>query len=240
MSLATQCLAFLERNHPGEADADGVATGIRTAFRFAVDREIVDFCDKLQVVDAPPVLNDVQWFEWEGAGPRVGADRHGVLMVKDEELTCNYWSMKAAPADKVELYVISFRIRGNTIDMGPRMAEALKYQVRLDSLRRSVLGILTFMASPKVVEQVERVEPRHVRRQAEREGRPLLSFSEVIIRGSRDGPRTTAGGVSGPGKVLHRCRGFPRTRRGRLELVRPHWRGDRRNGVKLSTYRLDS
>ena len=56
--------------------------------------------------------------------------------------------------------------------------------------------------------------------------------------GSGVGGGGTAGGERGPGMALHTVRAFWRFRLGKLEFVRPHWRGDPAYGVSRRVYRL--
>lgn len=70
---------------------------------------------------------------------------------------------------------------------------------------------------------------------------PLHAWTEIVLPvGERPSPEGAVGasGLTGE-RCLHFVRKFRRTRLGRTEYVRAHWRGDGSLGIKRSRYRLD-
>ena len=62
------------------------------------------------------------------------------------------------------------------------------------------------------------------------------------VPGGSSTPQAAAGGgqvsAHGSGMALHTVRAFWRFKLGKLEFVRPHWRGDPAYGVSRRVYRL--
>lgn len=65
---------------------------------------------------------------------------------------------------------------------------------------------------------------------------PVLSYSIVTINVDSGEMGVGGQGVAGLGRSLHHVRSHLRIKRGRVELVRPHWRGDPHVGVRISRH----
>lgn len=66
----------------------------------------------------------------------------------------------------------------------------------------------------------------------------FLQMNTVTMTTEAKDARFVSEGGSGIRKALHHVRAFIRLRRGKLELVRPHWRGSYEIGVTLTQHRL--
>lgn len=115
----------------------------------------------------------------------------------------------------------------------------------LNFLRKVGLFMCSFgivMASPKVYERDE-VSMAKLNKKRVRAGKPSLC-DHTVIRVTAEPPQrgvrvTDTGAVAEHGKKrLHPVRFFTRIKGGKLETVRPHWRGDASLGTKSGNYRI--
>lgn len=65
---------------------------------------------------------------------------------------------------------------------------------------------------------------------------PHLSYVDVTITPDAGLPQLSRDVGSTGGRARHHVRAHMRIRRGRVEVVRPHWRGDVKNGVRLARH----
>jgi hypothetical protein len=103
-----------------------------------------------------------------------------------------------------------------------------------------VVAAALVLGSPKVYE-VREADLTKLNKARVRRGKPpLLSQRDVILRVPNFGAHHSSGASDGAGehsgRVRHLVRAFTRIRRGKLEFVRPHWRGDEGRGVKAPAY----
>lgn len=72
---------------------------------------------------------------------------------------------------------------------------------------------------------------------------PLHAWTEILLKVSppqdASGEPSTEAHLTGQ-RALHFVRQFLRIRRGKLELVRPHWRGDAALGIRRSRYHVSA
>lgn len=96
------------------------------------------------------------------------------------------------------------------------------------------------LTSPKVIETREQDVTRLNKARVKSGKRPLLSHKDVLITLPRVAPARadTVQPVAEPrrGKVKHFVNVFTRLKRGKIEVVSPHWRGDEALGVKMPSY----
>lgn len=112
---------------------------------------------------------------------------------------------------------------------------------RLDA-EMTMMMMLSFalLASPRLTSRVER-DLTGINKKRRRNGRdPLLSHSEISLTLEPDDetPDAAADGVGIAGRARHHVRAHYRFRRGRIELVRHHMRGNERFGVSAHSYRV--
>lgn len=113
-------------------------------------------------------------------------------------------------------------------------------------LRKVGLFMCSFgivMASPKVHDR-EEVDMARLNKKRTRAGKPTLC-DHTVIRITADPPPPrirpgeTGAEIAEPGKRMrHPVRFFTRIKGGKLETVRPHWRGDEALGTKTGNYRV--
>lgn len=130
-------------------------------------------------------------------------------------------------------------------DAGPQIeaaiGEAAGGGIRADLGRIGLLllALLALLCSPGLWERREVDLGRLNRARAARGAWPLLAYHEVRLAVDGTPPTVTPGTGGGPPRALHFVRAHLRVRsNGRVELVRPHWRGDARRGVKRPAYRV--
>lgn len=256
--------------HAGSLDVfmGGLPRVVRTCRRFHLDGDWEDIPDEPKIVDALTYMPSIptyphMWVEWRCRSSRYAA---AVLKVgyyeDDEDVTgddTENWHSHA--------YVFQASVDGRLgysgmVDMhwnddavftdsqyyesgSPNSATWATLQRANDAL------VTAFMFSHcKGGDVVERLPPRHERRQAQREGLPVLKFHEIVI--DPDRPRVVGGGAADgqqPESTMprHFVRGhfalYTKERPLFGKYVgpvyhRPHARGSLKNGLVKSTYRV--
>lgn len=101
--------------------------------------------------------------------------------------------------------------------------------------------MLSLLCSPRIYSS-RLVEFGKLNKQRAARGKwPLMAYREVSVRLSdpHSCPDVVRATGEGAPKPLHFVRAHLRLRSsGRIEVVRPHWRGDAQLGIKRPTYRL--
>lgn len=113
-----------------------------------------------------------------------------------------------------------------------------------DHFGRFMLAVLTFLNQPRMVEvrdQDDRPRVPANRARADRRLAPLGAVREVRLLIDAPAAAGAGGEAYGSGDrvgtmPLHQVRAFWRYRLGKLEFVRPHWRGSEANGVSRRRY----
>lgn len=110
--------------------------------------------------------------------------------------------------------------------------------VDLEKAALLMLGLFAVLCTPRLCIQ-RAVDRTKLNRARARTGKwPLLAYHEVVIDLSKSPTVTPPTGVGSP-RALHFVRAHLRARStGRIELVRPHWRGDAQLGIKRPAYRV--
>jgi hypothetical protein len=207
------------------------------------------------------VLPDfLTWIEWRDAACGVPGQRFGALIQAKEddapgseagglifalpaEWTLNRDSFRAMP-------MLTFELRLASADRPLlEVTEATEGVGEVDAARlgRFLLAVLTFISQPRMSERVEiaRAPAREAidKARAKRRLGPQSGMKEVRLvidiprEAEMPAPEPEGGQPRRPGAVepggmpLHRVRMFWRWRLGKLEVVRPHFRGSVENGV---------
>lgn len=205
------------------------------------------------------------WLEWPGGAPGLPEARWGLLLQADpgEDVRGGGtvfllgvplgWTLR--PNFFGGLFVAEFRL-----EIADRTRPLLELQsvgpdlegVSLDvaAFARYLQVILTFLSQPRMAE-IRASEPggggAADRVRAARGLSPLLGPPRTINlvmeapEGSSGSEAAAGGGqsgVRGSGMALHTVRAFWRFKLGKLEFVRPHWRGDPAYGVSRRVYHL--
>lgn len=112
------------------------------------------------------------------------------------------------------------------------------------SFSRLFLAALALINTPRIISQRQHMPHAGLQRQIAASkkmvGRfPLRAWTEIVLEVHR--PKTHEADhdthLSG-GKALHFCRAHLRIKRGRVEFVSHHWRGDPSIGIKRSRYKV--
>lgn len=95
-------------------------------------------------------------------------------------------------------------------------------------------GVLALLNTPRLL-RTEPFDPSPLNKSRTKKGKPpLLSYSAVELNVDEIERRTGRRfGETGDGVALHRVRGYLRMRRGKAEVVSPHWKGTPERGVRV-------
>lgn len=106
-----------------------------------------------------------------------------------------------------------------------------------EPVARALIGALAMLATPALCDKRE-VSRDKLNRARAKSGKPaLLNRSVVTIDLARPQSGSSTRG-DGHSRRHHFVRAFLRFRRGGMELVRPHWRGDATLGVSKPNFRV--
>lgn len=193
------------------------------------------------------------WLEFpaliaEDEGSKVTSGKLGVLLSRGVDMS--------------EVAVLNFRekVNDNTVGFGegfrvdfatgamtryvnPRSGDR-QYQL---SILVPAVALLSIINSPRIAESVPS-KLKNINERRAKKGKPLL-LDHNIVRltfdatgaryvGSGSQPKDTAD-EQHSGKRLHHVRAFIRTVKGKLQIVRPHWRGNAALGVVTHHYKAD-
>lgn len=197
------------------------------------------------------------WLEWSGQGAGWGgSNRHGVFLrggadgsaglvtgaamyVYDEDATRSHQDslpmfydfpgdgplFRSAMTDPLaEAISARWRLR-------PRPGD---YQTDTRRLGRFIAAVLALINTPRVSVITGRDDHKLNASRLKKGRPPLLSFSEVTIRPDSGWIAKSELRAVGTGMIpRHHVRTFLRLKRGRVELVTAHWRGNPERGYKL-------
>jgi hypothetical protein len=230
---------------------------VETAAQLAVPERI----DAMRVNLFTPAR--LTWLEWSGQTPGgyAGGNRHGLLLIGSDMPGAQIhvgWgayfldtSSPAArrrasplpltydfPADDRPLmeWILSpldaLGVRGLRAMTNPEMLLAID----LRQLAAFAAAALAIINTPRLSFQVDHRRDA-INAGRDRRGAPAyLSYKEVRIAIDR-GTLGIGGRMSTThGRALHHVRAFLRLKRGKVELVSPHWRGNPRFGVVIHRY----
>lgn len=198
------------------------------------------------------------WLEWAGTPPgsMQGITRHGVLLIGGSNLDSlvagwgAYVVAEREPGGRTVITPMAFTfdfpasdrpilrwIGGSALNLAasypPKAAEILAFD--LGRFGAFVGAALALINTPRLAHVVSR-DMDAINRRRRRLNRPaVLSWREVKIlidRGElgHGTPKASAG------RALHHVRAFLRIQRGRVQIVRPHWRGNPKFGRIVHRY----
>lgn len=104
-----------------------------------------------------------------------------------------------------------------------------------------LIALLALINSPHIVDRTTHVAPKTLERkilaQHRGESYRFLDWSEIKLNIGTDNlsGSSSARRLTGQ-KALHFCRSYVRIKRGKLEIVRSHWRGNAANGIGRADY----
>jgi hypothetical protein len=257
LTATTRRLTNLRTTHP-----------IEEAVRFRLDEKAQAFIDAIaldpdRLIKAAPCLfwpGSHIWLEWRSHGHAFGVRFVGS---SDDELhvgTMNLWmwphdrAMPILGLAKCDLQrkVTPIEIMMVTDDVSVASLSKIKSQTlawlgsdaepkRADDQRATaatILGILSFLNSPRLVRLVDISRTRLNAARSRRGKYPLLAYREVSVDLGEDAITALRLDSDGTRRALHWVRAHLRFRLGQWEIVKPHWRGDASLGVRRPAYRL--
>lgn len=182
------------------------------------------------------------WIEWSERGARVGyllVESGGWADVRLAVARGSIWG-----ADEEQFSMALFADAEG--DISVRVPQSMSDEVATGKMEVAIdlHSLLALINSPRVVGRREALPHRGLVRAVaaapqERGGFVLHPWTtinlEVNAPPSDDEARVTANQLTGQ-KALHFCRAHLRLRRGRVEIVRSHWRGDPALGVARARY----
>jgi hypothetical protein len=230
----------------------GFGGGIRGAQRFVLSPMVVeaaeDFADTQKVVSAALdyvfLPAEITWIEWRGGhqGNVAGSNRHGLLLMGQGE-------GKAALSVGQGAYVfdgsggrplhrpIHFDLHDYVFRNTPVPGEILPDEVIRVTHRmgRFLVCALALINTPRISQLIEHNIDEKLNRARVKRGKvPLLSWRDVTIRPDVGwSPKPTHQEGSTGEKRRHHVRTFMRLKMGKVEIVKPHWRGNREKGYVL-------
>jgi hypothetical protein len=189
------------------------------------------------------------WIEWK-AEP-LGGQRLGWFLCEDfyEQDDIRDWITAFSCNEDGSTFCMSFPKQGDPTNLklhGDGYGEATDAErFTCGVFLPVILGNLALINTPHVISQT--VDPPH-RGLQKRLGRvlslpgkyPLQDWHEVKLHvavAPEFSGRAGEAHLSGE-RALHFCRSYLRVRLGRVELVRPHWRGNPAIGIKQTDYRV--
>ena len=234
---------------------------IESAQRFVLAPHVVQTIDALAQPRQVEAMRDhlfmpaeVTWIEWrEGSIGSPKSRRHGLLLEgTDDGKRRSIWAGSGfyvcdeprAGGSNVLTRSFAYSLpSGALFQFNPRDARFMAGQnmAHLMSLRGEEFGAwlgaaIALMNTPRL-SHMRFEDHAKLNRARERSGKPaLLSWSEVSIKidagtlGHGDQRTQTSE------RALHHVRSFMRLKHGRVEIVRPHWRGNPEVGVKRHRY----
>lgn len=207
------------------------------------------------------------WIEWRGAtAGGAPSERHGFLLRgahrdggtrhADGSIvagTTSYVFDIARPDGSRAPFALQFRhdfcgpqtiltplVGGGIIHEMLRRQGAGEIAERIDAVRLGdfLAATCALIAAPRLTHLTDHDMSR-VNKARLRQGRPaLLAWSEVTLN-LDDAPHAGSGDAAGgSGVALHHVRAHLRLKLGRVETVRPHWRGDAVRGIVLQRHRV--
>lgn len=212
--------------------------------KYVVTKEVLDLAHQLQEQIPFPQLGskgDECWLEFQAdlsqltnvrkPGDTFDRVRAGALVPSGQYLllfvtTCNGRWFHAVLSHSLQRFKMEYVVPD---DMS-NAAEALSY---------IFARIISLIQSPRATERRPVVVDEKLQRSRVRSGKPRIpDHSEVVIHVTKaegDDERAAAEHEARTGKRLHHVRAFYRVKRGKVERVRAHWRGDGSIGTKATT-----
>lgn len=195
---------------------------------------------------------ETTWIDMTAYPPAGGIDtaRQGVLMigrdksvVKGEALYIAY--MRRAPGHEADWGGGGFLQVGFTFDLTKGTIARAAYDQQ-NALFREAGGNLRTIASTlwsaialmntRRISDIRDADLSKINRARHKAGRPpILQYKVVSIMLDRETVSPSRAAATGE-MPLHHVRTFLRIKRGKVELVRPHWRGNPRFGVIVHRY----
>lgn len=222
---------------------------IQTANGLGTDRDAIERSAPHMFLPAKTT-----WIDFSASRPDGGIDggRHGVLLAsadgslhRGQGMVIVHLRRPPTPQtvwDEQGGYMqvgFTFDLRRNAFWSAVHMHQALFFSAAggsLDLLSRATWSAIALINTPRIADVRDADLSQVNNARMKRKQPPILQHKIVTIaidRGTHgDGFQKTETG----GRPLHHVRAFLRMRLGKVQLVRPHWRGNPRFGVVVHRY----
>ena len=207
----------------------------------AMGERVAEIAGQTSFLPAPKT-----WIEWAGGGARIGfllqadegADFAFVRMVSYDPTRTSHPVRSADFA-----YTIGLAARGgspNHYHASRDLTPAEEQDV--GDFTATLHGVLAFINARRMIGRQDHGVHKGLQKRLSQAGADVVlhPWTEIKLSVSP----SAAGGEEAVGerligqRALHFCRSHLRLRRGRLEIVRAHWRGDAALGMKQTRYRV--
>lgn len=249
-----------------EAGLDTIIRAIRAGDRFILSPLFVETAEQLaepRSVDRSRdylfTPADITWIEWEGDAPggNPRSQRHAFLLIgagagsdaTRETIRLGWGAYFALNSDGDPFPLIFFydfpgaaqpilRWQQSPLVALRDFPDGAAVAAALDSRRLGTFlgAILALLNTPRLAHVIDHDHAQLNRARMRLKRPPILSYKDVRITIDRGdlgiGQQISETG----GRALHHVRAFLRIQRGRVQLVRPHWRGNPRFGVIKHRY----
>lgn len=195
---------------------------------------------------------ETTWLDMTAATPRGGIPgaRHGVLLIGDTSITKGAGFivafMRQAPEHETDWEDGGFVQLGFTFDLAkgrifkpfhsPQVDFFLSAGGNIKDISAAIWSAVALINTRRIVETREADLSRLNRARLRQRKPPILQYKIVTISVDRTIAIDSFRSHETEQRALHHVRAFLRIKRGRVELVRPHWRGNPRFGVIVHRY----
>lgn len=241
--LCDDVLRIALEERPDDLDEEFVAN-LRRARRFFLQPHWVATAENLATASPEAIEHSrdylclpdsVCWIEWRMEDLRFAFFFVGVG--DGVQLAAGHlWYQDAARGLSIENVMFDPAGDGPLLQVSPTNPLGAAQVALIERLGPWLGAALVVLNTPRLCRSRE-IDHKKLNAKRARSGKPpLLSYTEVHLNIDRMAEPGVPGGDGGAGVALHRVRTFLRIKRGKGEIVRPHWRGHPRYGVKLHRY----
>lgn len=224
------------------------SVGIEAAQRFVLSPQVVeaalDFAASERTVQASLdyifLPAETTWIEWRGTGAGYAkSDRHGILLMGLGEghsaLSVGVGAYMCHVTDQLVHDPIKFDLHDPTIFRRvPIPGETVTEENFNDvaSAARFLVCVLALINTPRISHVIHHdIDTKLNKARLKRGKIPLMSWRDVTIRPDVGWmPKAVQEEGRTGEKRRHHVRTFMRLKQGKVEIVRPHWRGNREKG----------
>lgn len=250
---------------PGANDP-AMVRELTRAQRFVLSPLCVQTIDDLASVEAAERSRDYvfapaenTWIEWSGGSVGVaGSHRHGILLMGadqdrrrslltgDGQFVFDAGHLPNVPGGRMQMGIpIVYDFPGDDTAIKPQKKSAwdmlamVKPEARktnFDELSAWVIAALALVNTPRLAHTRDAELGKLNRARIKKDRPPILEYKEVSIHVDSGELGNAFKKATTDGRALHHVRAFLRLRKGKVEIVRPHLRGNPRFGVIVHRY----
>lgn len=247
-SSVAQADAYIDRLQSMSVFAESITRGQRFVLSPQVCEAAEDFSKSARAVDASLdyifLPAEASWIEWHGNYEgRTDSNRHGLYLLGMGEGKSSlsvgrgayvYDGIKSNGTKGVLIIPVFFDLHDFIFKLDTRgidSAKSISHQL-VREVGRFLVCVLALINTPRISHLIEHDVDAKLNRSRLKRGKvPLMSWRDVTIRPDAGWmSRTThEEGTTGE-RRRHHVRTFMRLKMGKVEIVKPHWRGNREKG----------